>query len=78
LITLLLVTSVPKAQADIVDADNDGLPIWEEIWWGTDLAKADTDDDGLLDGEEVYTYKTDPTRPDSETVGEGVRLVGLG
>lgn len=35
------------------DADNDGLPDFEEALWGTDPRNADTDGDGTSDGEEV-------------------------
>jgi len=33
---------------------------------GTDPLKADSDDDGLLDNEEVRIYKSDPTNPDTD------------
>ncbi|MDO8564546.1 MAG: hypothetical protein Q7R88_00975 [bacterium] len=35
------------------DADNDTLPDWEEVLWGTDPKHPDTDGDGTTDGEEV-------------------------
>lgn len=35
------------------DADQDGLPDWEEKLWGTDVNSSDTDGDGTSDGEEV-------------------------
>ncbi len=35
------------------DADRDGLTTAEELAWGTDPAKADTDGDGVIDGAEV-------------------------
>jgi hypothetical protein len=37
----------------------------------TDPREADTDADGLHDGEELYIYHTDPTNPDSD--GDGCR-----
>lgn len=35
------------------DKDSDGLADWEEMLWGTDINKADTDGDKTKDGEEV-------------------------
>lgn len=35
------------------DADGDGLAAWEELLWGTDPGKPDTDADGVSDGDEV-------------------------
>jgi hypothetical protein len=60
------------------DADNDGLTYWVETYTGvyvdetntgTDPANPDTDGDGLLDNEEVYTYPTDPNDPDTDNDG---------
>lgn len=42
------------------DTDDDGLADLLEEALGTDPNKADTDDDGALDGEEVLNYKTNP------------------
>ena len=42
-----------KEQANDDDADQDGLSSVEEEKYGTDPAKADTDGDGYVDGEEV-------------------------
>ena len=62
------------------DADNDGLTYWVETYTGvyvdetdtgTDPANPDTDGDGLLDGEEVYTDNTDPNDPDTD--GDGLK-----
>jgi hypothetical protein len=52
------------------DLDEDGLTNERELEVGTDPEKADTDGDGLVDGEEVETYGTDPTVPDSD--GDGL------
>jgi hypothetical protein len=35
------------------DSDNDGLPDWEEVVYGTDRNNPDSDGDGVLDGDEV-------------------------
>ncbi len=39
-----------------VDKDNDGVPYNEELLYGTDDNKADTDEDGLTDYEEIYGW----------------------
>lgn len=52
------------------DPDSDGLTNLEEFNAGTDPNLADTDGDGLKDGEEVKTTKTDPTKVDSD--GDGL------
>ncbi|MBD3354234.1 MAG: hypothetical protein GF364_22320, partial [Candidatus Lokiarchaeota archaeon] len=49
-----------------LDNDNDGLTNAEEDLLGTDMNDEDSDDDGLLDGEEVETYNTDPLDDDSD------------
>ena len=36
-----------------IDSDNDGLKDWEETLWKTDSLKADTDEDGTIDGQEI-------------------------
>jgi len=49
-----------------LDKDGDGLTNAEERQLGTDPNKADSDGDGLRDGEEVRTYRTDPLAKDSD------------
>jgi outer membrane protein OmpA-like peptidoglycan-associated protein len=60
------------------DNDNDGLTKREEKELGTDPDNADTDGDGLKDGEEVRNYITDPLNPDTDgdtlKDGDEVRL----
>ncbi len=51
------------------DSDNDGLTNKEESLWGTDPHKADTNDDGILDGAEVAAGLS-PTNRDMD--GDGV------
>lgn len=46
---------------DTVDSDSDGLNNYDEFKAGTSPTKADTDSDGLADGDEAHIYKTDPT-----------------
>lgn len=54
---------------DVVVDDNDGLTPAEEAGLGTNPADADTDDDGLIDGDEVNVYSTDPLSADSDADG---------
>ena len=49
-----------------LDGDGDGLTNLEEFGAGTDVHIADTDGDGLRDGEEVNTTLTDPLNEDSD------------
>ncbi len=50
------------------DSDSDDLLDWQEKRLGTYPAKADTDSDGLTDGEELYKTGTDPTRADPQNM----------
>jgi outer membrane protein OmpA-like peptidoglycan-associated protein len=52
------------------DADNDGLTNKQEKLLGTNPKVADTDGDGLSDGDEVNKYKTNPLKADSD--GDGL------
>ena len=61
----------PADPADAaLDLDNDGLSNVREVILGTGIADSDSDDDGLLDGQEVDTYRTDPLVADSD--GDGL------
>ena len=51
------------------DKDFDGLTDAEEQKLGTDSISADTDKDGLLDGDEAHVYKTDPLKFDTYGIG---------
>lgn len=51
-------------------AQADGLSNAQEAALGTDPTDADTDDDGLLDGEEINTFGTNPLVDDSD--GDGL------
>lgn len=53
----------------IVDTDRDGLTDEQENELGTSIIVDDSDGDGLSDGEEVNTWKTDPLVPDTD--GDG-------
>lgn len=52
-----------------LDTDGDGLSDPEELPLGTDPLNKDSDQDGLVDGEEINTYKTNPLKPDSDNDG---------
>lgn len=56
------------------DKDGDGLLNKDEKKYGTDPKIADTDGDGLSDGDEVMTYRTDPLKADSD--GDGLSDAG--
>jgi hypothetical protein len=49
-----------------IDADEDGLTYFDELAIGTDPDDADTDDDGLGDGDEYLSIGTDPLACDSD------------
>ena len=62
-------TSLPvvyEVQGGEIDSDGDGLFDAFEVELGTDPYDPDTDDDGLLDGEEVNNIHTDPLNPDTD------------
>lgn len=52
------------------DNDQDELSNYEEYLLGTDPLRADSDFDGLSDGDEVNVYGTDPLIPDTD--GDGL------
>ncbi len=64
--TPLIVEEESKPDFLILDLDEDGLNGEEEIELGTNINKADTDDDGLTDWQEVTIYNTDPLQADSD------------
>ncbi|MBM4149238.1 MAG: hypothetical protein FJ224_09345, partial [Lentisphaerae bacterium] len=52
------------------DFDNDGICNWGEFTAGLDPTNADQDNDGIIDGDEVRLYNTDPRRHDTD--GDGM------
>lgn len=52
------------------DSDQDDLSNYEEYLLGTDPLRADSDFDGLSDGDEVNVHGTDPLNPDTD--GDGL------
>ncbi|MEK7681160.1 MAG: hypothetical protein AAB348_03915 [Patescibacteria group bacterium] len=69
-----------------IDVDKDGLDDAREKEAGTDPNVADTDADGLNDGDELIIWRTDPINPDSDgdtyldgkEVKNGYNPLGLG
>lgn len=53
----------------LTDSDQDGIPDNKELWFTTDPFKADTDGDGLNDGEEMQKYYTNPMAADTDSDG---------
>jgi len=51
------------------DVDGDGLSTFNEYRLNTNPLLADTDSDGLSDGDEVNSYGTDPLRTDTDSDG---------
>ncbi len=51
--------------ADVADPDNDGLNNREEFDLGAEPKKADTDADGLVDGDELKVFSCSPTEAHS-------------
>ncbi|MFH1611317.1 MAG: thrombospondin type 3 repeat-containing protein [Patescibacteria group bacterium] len=51
------------------DRDFDNVDADEETRQGTSDTDSDSDDDGLMDGEELFKYNTDPTNADTD--GDG-------
>lgn len=49
-----------------LDLDSDGLSNLQEYLNGTDPSVADSDSDGLSDGNEFYAYRTNPTSADTD------------
>lgn len=62
-----LVVAVAKEK----DSDQDGLPDSQEISYGMDPFKADTDGDGVNDWEEMSKYGTNPRAADTDGDGYG-------
>lgn len=63
---------IPDSGTEVMgdnDSDQDGLSNEEETSLGTNPLKADTDNDGLFDREEVKVYLTNPINPDTDNDG---------
>ena len=51
-----------SASLDLSDNDSDGIANYLEEAYGTDISKADTDEDGLSDAIELFVTATDPLK----------------
>lgn len=60
---------IVAATPDDPDEDGDALPLSLETQFGTSPTSADTDGEGLSDGEEVFRFGTDPLKPDTDDDG---------
>ncbi len=58
-------------QLPVIDTDGDGITDKDEAKYKTNSSLADTDNDGLNDGEEIFKYHTDPNNPDTD--GDGYK-----
>lgn len=69
-------SAVRLVNVAVVEDDNDGLSPEEEALLGTNPADADSDDDGVTDGDEVHLHGTDPLAADSDSDGisDGVEI----
>ncbi len=78
--TALAQTPVVATEIALSDPDSDGLSNIREGQLGTDPNNADTDADGLNDGEEVRIWGTDPLKRDTDgdslTDGTEVNVLG--
>ncbi len=54
-------------EGEFGDFDLDGLLNRDEFMLGTDPSSADTDGDGLSDGDEIHSFRTDPMLSDSKS-----------
>ncbi len=61
--------AIPQAPAPQEDRDHDGLSDKKEQQLGTNPQKADTDGDGLADGDEIQVYLSDPLLFDTDNDG---------
>jgi hypothetical protein len=52
-----------------LDFDGDGLTNEDELFFGTDRRNVDSDDDGIIDFDEVYIFSTNPLDADSDDDG---------
>ncbi|MEM1085121.1 MAG: LamG-like jellyroll fold domain-containing protein [Verrucomicrobiota bacterium] len=66
----------PEHQGERGDFDRDGLANRQEYLAGTDPTNADSDGDGLSDGQELNNYGTDPLKKD-EKLGELLTSLAL-
>ncbi|MEM7129651.1 MAG: SdrD B-like domain-containing protein [Chloroflexota bacterium] len=68
---IVTITLTDPCLEPLSDCDGDGVDRQTEGTAGTDPDDADTDDDGLTDGEELYTTRSDPLLLDTD--GDGLQ-----
>jgi Tol biopolymer transport system component len=66
----IVANQTAAAAAGLQDTDGDGLTNQQEAGYGTDPNNADTDRDGLIDGDEIFRTSTNALVPDSD--GDGL------
>lgn len=69
-VTNMCEDNMQSLQLDRNDEDEDGVLNYIEDMYGTDRKKADTDEDGLSDYDELVLFETDPLLMDTD--GDGV------
>lgn len=76
--TPVLNTTTTPTVSNEVDTDKDGLTDRREVELGTDPKKADSDGDGISDGDEVMKYGTNPLNRDTDkdTYDDGTEIKG--
>jgi alpha-tubulin suppressor-like RCC1 family protein len=70
--TTVATVQVVSNDASLADPDGDGLPTWREITIGTDPFDADTNDDGVGDGEAAATETGTNPDPDGDGLATGL------
>jgi len=65
-------------EPELDDSDGDGLTDEEEEIFGTHPEMKDTDEDGISDYDEIYKWKTNPTREstDGDRYDDGMEIFG--
>ncbi len=66
----IVANQTAAAVAGLQDTDGDGLTNEQEAGYGTDPNNADTDRDGLIDGDEIFRTRTNALVPDTD--GDGL------
>ncbi len=62
--------SAADSKSNVIDKDNDGVPLLIERDYGTSDGVEDQDGDAVSDYEEIYYWFSDPTKKDTDGDGE--------